>query len=218
MRKGRCGSIRKPCNSRSGNGKRLPVGMHRVEAVGHHLQPRDCAIIPAIGKHGCSECTAGGGIHLGWEGAWTSASALGAAIFIATRSRFGISERASNPATGPPCKCNGNRRSTSLGQMHRCWSELCFHGPHCALEKVDSPAGTNSRPWRPSIFPDARFTLSWGVLIARENMGSCVPRFQLWVGAERNIASPANLTERMMQSSAQRCHLRAVIEACDDRR
>jgi hypothetical protein len=36
MRKSRCGSIR-PCNSRSGNGKRLPVGMHRVEAVGHHL-------------------------------------------------------------------------------------------------------------------------------------------------------------------------------------
>jgi hypothetical protein len=38
MRKSRCGSIRKPCGSnKSGNGKGRPVGMHRVEAVGHHL-------------------------------------------------------------------------------------------------------------------------------------------------------------------------------------
>ncbi len=37
MRKSRCGSLRKPSSSRSGNGKRLPVGVHRVEAVGHHL-------------------------------------------------------------------------------------------------------------------------------------------------------------------------------------
>ena len=156
---------------------------------------------------------------LGWERARTSVSALGAAICIATRSRFGTSESASNPATGPPCKCNGNRRSISWAKCIGVGPSFAFTAPTVPLRRstrlrvriVDRVVHQSSR------MHDLQ--LSWGVLIARENMGSCVPRFQLWVGqTERNTASPTKLTERTMQSSAQRCHLRAVIDVCDDRR
>ena len=58
------------------------------------------------------------------------------------------------------------------------------------------------------------------MLIATENMGSCVPRFQRWVHAERNTAGQPKLTDWMIDivKCGQRCHLRAKIEVLDDRR